>query len=181
MGYRNREIEKKYTVEAGSYNETVEALEGIFDYDRKIVDASKDYYWHAPTGMKADFGRLRFMPKGGGQMTIKYADRESNLNRVEIDVEVDDTNQAKKFMTQIMGEPCGSIYKKYHVLFLGDEHTTVSVYSVRGDPKKRVFVEVEATSESKLAALEKKIIDEGKVTIKHEPRALYQIFFKEEK
>jgi adenylate cyclase class IV len=175
MGYRNREIEKKFVVTGTTYAKTVEYLEEIFDFDRKIVDASKDYYWHASPTMKGDFARLRYMPgkDGGGQMTIKHADRESNLNRVEIDVQVDNPDQAKKFLVQMLGEPCGSIYKKYHVLFLGDEHTTVSVYSVRGDP--RVFVELEATSVSKLEALQKKI--GTALAMEQESRSLYQIFF----
>jgi len=179
MGYRNREIEKKFVVENANYAKTIELLEGIFDYDRKLVDASKDYYWHPQGGMKASFARLRYMPDGSGQMTIKYADRDSNLNRVEIDVKIDEPGQAKKFMTQLLGDPCGSIYKKYHVLFLGDEHTTISVYAVRGDKESRVFVEAEATSVSKLEALEKKIGDS--LILKHEPRSLYEIFFKEAK
>lgn len=175
MGYRNREIEKKFTAEIG-YKDATKLLESIFDYDRKIVNASKDYYWHPGPGMQASFIRLRYMPDGTGQLTIKHADRDTNLNRIEIDVATKEPDQAKKFLQQLVGEPCGSIFKKYHVLFMGDEYTTVSIYQVRGD--SRTFIEIEATSMAKLEALEKKVAADGKLVLTYEPRSLYEIFFK---
>lgn len=178
MGFRNREIEKKFIVKNKTYGQAAEYLESIFDFDRKIVNASKDYYWHALPNTKVSFVRLRYMPNGTGQMTTKYMDKDTNLNRVEIDVEIDDPDQGKRFMNQVFGDPCGSIYKKYHVLILGDEHTTVSIYSVRGDAG-RVFVELEAKS---LAALEKIEAKVGAdLELVYEPRSLYQIFFEKDK
>jgi adenylate cyclase class IV len=175
MGYRNRECEKKFTVVGSSYADAIEALEEAFDYDRRVINASKDYYWRPLEGMKVSFGRLRYMPNGTGQMILKHKDRGTNVNRVEIDVEVDDPDQGKEFMAQLLGEPCGSIYKKYHVLFLGDEHTTVSIYSVRGD-NGRVFVEVEAKTEAALERIEKRTAQAG-IRLEYEPRSLYEIFF----
>jgi adenylate cyclase class IV len=176
MGYGNREIEKKF-VALGELHLVSQSIERALGYPSTVIkDESGDLYWHPHKGMKADFVRLRFMPDGTGQLTTKRADRGSNTNRIEIDVEVVDPHQCEKFLSQILGESCGSVYKQYHVYFLDDKDTSVSVYQVQGDD--RVFVEVEAKSVSRVNQLIKQV--SCSVSMKLERRSLYQLFISKE-
>jgi adenylate cyclase class IV len=178
MGYRNREVEKKYVVEKTTMKITIENMRELLG---PVVDVlqngSKDFYWRTPKGCNADFIRLRNMPDGSAQLTVKHADKIGNTNRVEIDVEItkEQVPQTAKFLDQVFGKTNGSVYKEYYVFFLDDKDTTVSVYRVRGD--KRVFVELEARNLDGVNKLEKLIGE--KVILKYEPRSLYQIFIKD--
>jgi len=174
MGHKNREKEKKFVVPGVTLDESVAILKKIIpDCKRTIVDASRDYYWTPPREFNADFIRLRYMPDGTGELTIKQADRGGNTNRVEIDVEVKDPDQCKKFWEHAVGPVTGSVYKDYHVFFLDDdEHTTLSLYRVRGD--KRIFFEAEAKTIAQVDQLAKQV--GTAMTLEPESRSLYQIF-----
>ncbi len=176
MGYRNREIEKKFLAPGLTLEEGMAKIRSaLTEWDSILTDASRDYYW-SPRGLNADFIRLRYMPEGDGQLTIKQADKDGNTDRVEIDVRVDDPDQCRKLLEHLMGPPTGSIYKEYHVFFLDKRDTTISLYRVRGD--KRVFVEVEARTIERVERLEKLV---GTVmSLERELRSLYQIFVAKE-
>lgn len=121
---------------------------GILDV---VIGNAADLYWKAPAAGGADFVRLRKMSNSSneGQLTLKSTDKNDNVDRVEIDLDVD-YKQAKVLMLALHGDPLAEVTKKYHVFFL-DPHTTVSVYQIRDDD--RVFVEVEAKNKTKLAQL----------------------------
>lgn len=178
MGYRNREIEKKYVIDKKTtgYEDAKTQIKALLGkINRTIDESSRDYYWKPVKGQKGDFLRLRFMPDGSGQLTVKDADRGSNFNRVEIDVEVDDAAQCLEYQEYVHGDHYGSVFKSYYVMFLElDEHTTVSVYKVRGDTEGRIFVEIEAKTQARVEELNKLISKE--VPLTYEPRSLYQIF-----
>lgn len=176
MGYRNREIERKFILPDATYEGAIQTVAQVLGTWESIIDdASRDYYWKVPQNLNADFLRLRFMPAGTGQLTIKQADRGDNTNRVEFDVEVTEPEHCRKMLTHLMGEPTGSIYKQYYVFFLENQDTTVSIYRVRGD--KRIFCEVEARTLARVEQLVKQI--GAKMTMTPETRSLFQIFMEE--
>lgn len=156
MGYRNREIEIKLLVENSSklplVKETVEdwvkSMYPDFDY---VIGNATDLYWYAPDHGKGDFVRLRRMSNSNAQITMKGTDKDDITNRIEIDLEVDDYKQARILMEGLHGEPIERVKKKYHVYFLENDDTTISVYQVAKDP--RVFVEIEARTKKRVREL----------------------------
>jgi adenylate cyclase class IV len=174
MGWKNREIERKFVVPGSSLDQCIENVKKVLsNWDHDIHEASSDFYWRPLKGMKGDFIRVRFMPDGSGQLTVKEADRGENTNRVEIDVVVEDPNQCRKFWEHLIGPSTGAVCKEYKVFFLDkDETTTISVYRVRGD--KRIFLEVEAKTLAEVDRLVKLI--EKAVTLNPETKSLYQLF-----
>ena len=180
MGYKNREIEKKYVVANSrlTFKKVCDLVEGLFEKASFLEKgSSKDFYWHSPRPSAADFISLRNMPNGTGQLTLKRADRGSNINRIEIDVEVQDPKQTRKFLAQLLGSPIGTIHKDYSALFIDDHDTNVSVYKIKGNPK--VFIEIEARSLSLVNKISKLI--SSVIEMRQEKRSLYQLFFKEKK
>lgn len=153
MGYRNREIEVKMLA-AGikGLSTIVERIERALKGETQevIIGNAADLYWKAPRSGEADFVRLRRMSNASneGQITLKATDKGSNVDRVEIDLHVDDYKQARTLMLALHGEPMEEVTKKYHVYFLENADTTVSVYQIRGDD--RVFVEVEARTQKRV-------------------------------
>jgi len=148
MGYKNREIELKLLLTSGqSYNKLLEALddhlESFYSESETISARASDQYWDAPDQATADFIRLRKKDSGkGGTITIKSTDKGNNVDRVEIDVDIEDYKQGLALLTALYGPPREKVTKKYHVLFLENEHTNYSIYQV--DKDKRLFLEVEA-------------------------------------
>jgi hypothetical protein len=177
MGFKNREIEKKFTVPGVTYKQSVSIIKKMLSGIKEINGVSMDYYWNAPKGVKADFLRLRYMPEDTGQLTVKYSDRKTTLDRVEVDVTVTETSQAHEFLTQLFGPAQGRIYKSYWVLIMDEKDTTVSVYQIKDDP--RVFVEIEARSVSKVDRIEQKI--RKTLNLERELRSLYKVFLSKEK
>jgi adenylate cyclase class IV len=184
MGYKNREIEKKFIVLDAkiTFNQACAIVQDVLKIamGRELFDAkdydknnSKDLYWASHNPAAADFIRLRRMPDGTGQLTLKRSDRGSNLNRIEIDVEVPDPEQTGKFLKQLFGKPLGSLHKDYFVLFIDENDTNVSVYKIRGNPL--VFVEIEARTLSKVNKVTKLV--SSAIRMKQERRSLYQLFF----
>lgn len=170
MGWKNREIEKKFVVE-GSLKKAIAAVSKAIIWDSEISDASHDYYWHSKDGLNADFLRLRYMPSGSGELTLKQADRGTNTNRVEIDVEVSDPDQCRALLRHLLGPSAGTVFKRYHVFFIRGG-ATVSLYQVRGD--RRVFLEVEARSLRGVNLITERL--RTVLRTKVEQRSLYQIF-----
>lgn len=158
MGYNNREIEFKMEVQGTKrMSEVVRKLRGHLNERSALIGSSVDVYWslnhlrRRKLGIKGDFVRVRCMEDGTGQMTVKEQDRNTYCDRVEIDVQTKDPRSAVDFLGHVFGDPAGAIAKSYHVFFLENNHTTVSVYQVKGD--ERVFIEVEATNARRAAKL----------------------------
>ena len=162
MGYRNREIEFKLEARGSKgMASVVKDLAGKLGESRVLIGASVDVYWSLTPFQKkklklrGDFIRVRCMENGGGQMTVKEEDKKSYTNRVEIDVATKDPKSACTFLSHVLGNPTGAVNKAYHVFFMEDDHTTVSVYQVKNDG--RVFLEVEAKSMRAAAKLLSKV------------------------
>jgi adenylate cyclase class IV len=160
MGYKNREIEAKLVVTSShGYQDLLKALESFLDVyypDYETISSkASDYYWNAPKQSNADFIRIRKQDSGrGGTITIKSTDKSDNLDRVEIDLDVSDFKQGLTLMTSLYGEARAKVQKKYHALFLENKHTNYSIYQITGD--KRVFLEIEAKTVSRLIELVEK-------------------------
>lgn len=156
MGYKNRELEVKldlvdgqgYAATCAFVESVVQKLSPVYTVtDDMVIGNATDLYWNAPRAGIGDFVRLRQTSKGA-QITLKATDKGNNVDRVEIDLEVDDYKQAKALMFALHGDPKAKVTKAYQVYFLENNHTNISVYQVQKD--KRVFVEVEATSRKRL-------------------------------
>lgn len=181
MGLKNREVEIKLLVEdiktLPPVVAKIQALwETMSEEGEVLVGNASDFYWDTPNKSPADFGRLRKRSKGngGGQLTIKSTDKKDNIDRVEIDLDVDDHAQAYAFMTGLMGEPVAKVTKKYHVFFLEDEHTNISVYQIRGDD--RVFVEIEAKTLKRVIQILNKVTESTGYEYKWIKSSVYQMF-----
>ncbi|MEM4379122.1 MAG: CYTH domain-containing protein [Thermoplasmatales archaeon] len=157
MGFKNREIELKLQlVTDQSYNKLLESLEQhlevYYPEYETIHSKAADYYWDVPKSAEADFIRLRKKDSGkGGTITIKSTDKGSNVDRAEIDVDIEDFKQGLALMTALYGSPKEKVNKKYHVLFLENDHTNYSIYQIEKD--RRIFLEIEARSGKRVAEL----------------------------
>ena len=182
MGYKNREIEVKLLVKGITSLKTVNNhLEKMFpDPEDLVIGKSKDVYFHPPVGSEVDFARVRFFPdRDGGQLTIKASDKGNNVDRIEVDVEVKDCDQAVKFLNHLLGrEPTGTLTKRYIVYFLDKRDTTVSLYQLVGD--SRVFLEVEARSMAKVDKLLKELENILPYELERVNSSLFQLFVEEE-
>lgn len=166
MGYKNREIEIKLLVTGYNYQTACDFVESTVKklypkYDTEddfVVGNATDIYWPAPRDGVGDFVRLRKTSKGG-QITLKSTDKGSNLDRVEIDLEVEDYKQAKELMLSLHGKPQATVTKKYNVYFLESEFTNVSVYQVKGDG--RIFIEVESKTKGRLKEIIKELLKDA--------------------
>jgi adenylate cyclase class IV len=179
VGYNNREIELKLEVKnAKSIEDVSKRLEKIFNYTKSIKGKSKDVYWETGDNSKADFVRLRLYPDSSPQVTVKYTDKGTNFDRVEIDLNVDSAKNAVHLINSLFGKPKGSIVKEYQVYFLDEEDSNISVYKVKDDP--RVFIEIEARTK-------KKVLDISKSVKKYSPelktflvgKSLFELFIEE--
>ncbi len=179
MGWGNREVEIKLQVlNDFTFNQVSSQLRDFYGdiCDRIISGASKDIYFKAPRASKADFVRVRYGTRDElSQITLKYSDRGTNKNRVEIDVEVSDPDQAEVLLKYCLGKPVGKIKKKYHVYFLND-YDNVSCYQIDGDD--RVFIEIEAKTRKKVDKLRKELTSTF-LDLKVINKSLYQLFLKE--
>ena len=97
MGYKNREIEVKLKISSNritrvNINNIAQIIEQSLIHYRKVSGNSTDIYYHSPFDTDA-FIRLR---KSGSnsEMTTKIKDRNTNINRVEIDLQIKDPKQA---------------------------------------------------------------------------------------
>ena len=177
MGYKNREVEIKLMANSSSLPNVmrdveawVESINPVLDY---LEGNATDLYWDAPERGKGDFVRLR-RNSTNAQITMKGTDKGDIINRIEIDLEVEDYKQSKILMEALHGEPVEKVKKKYHVFFLENDDTTISIYQVAKDD--RVFVEVEARTKTRVKALVKSLMSYSKYRYDWINSSLYNIF-----
>lgn len=185
MGYKNREIEWKLLTEGATTMAPVDrvvhsVLKSHIPFCKPIIKGcAADTYFCPPEEARADFVRVRELdePDEHGcraQITLKYSDKDGNVNRVEIDLGVSDPEQAIRLLTYMLGDPLGRVTKHYTVYFLENVHTTVSVYKVMKD--KRVFVEVEATSAKRVAEVTDWLRVDGGLKFERVKTSLFDMF-----
>ena len=177
MGNRNREIESKWfsTLTMEELRARLEAGMGK-RLDDVVAAQGIDTYWAISDSKFIRVRAREGTPQGACQMTVKSKDRESNQNRVEIDVDCSSpTEQTIKLLTAAMGEPTGALSKRYWVYWLrgADEHTNISLYTIKGHDG--TFVEFEASTKAKLEEIESKYLPYlGSIVAK--PKSLYELF-----
>lgn len=175
MGHKNREIEVKMLVKGCKSLKKIEKhCISMFTPLHVISDQRTDYYWSAPA---TDFVRVRQMErskKGYGQMTVKKTDRGDNFDRLEIDLNIYDVNQAVKLKTAEYGKPPKKLKKRYTILFLDNVETNVSVYQI--DKDKRIFIEVESRNAKKVNKLVAILMSKLPFPLEVVKKSLYDIF-----
>jgi len=168
-------------VGVSEYQDMVDRIEDavghIGDSD-VIIGNATDLYWKAPVKGLADFVRLRKNPDGA-QITMKSTDRGDSIDRVEIDLEVDDYKQARELMLALHGEPMAEVTKRYHVFFLENRDTTISVYQIKNDD--RVFVEVEARNLRRLKQLVRLIATDRRTEYEWVSSSVFSMFVQKKK
>jgi adenylate cyclase class IV len=181
VGYKNREIELKLLAKnIKSIEDVAKKIEKVFNYKKTVCGKSKDVYWDPIKGCKADFVRLRNYPESWPEVTVKYTDRGSNFDRVEIDLSVESSKNATEIMKSLLGNPRGSITKEYQVYFLDDKDTNISVYKIEKD--SRIFIEIEARTKKKVLEVKNsllKYIPELELSVIE--KSLYEIFLNKKK
>ena len=204
MGLNNREIEVKLEVGAAhSLHEVNVALRQVLeelDVSRYLLGNSTDTYWSLPESVSGQFLRMRERD-GIRQITVKGVDRDSNLDRMEIDIDsTSESGTIRKLLLAALGNPVGRIEKTYHVYWLGrGKHTTVCCYTVSlpdtthleigldgrreevCSEHPRVFVEIETTNLDRLRELETKVqagLRRYNMSTERAPGSLYEMFLK---
>lgn len=171
MGYENKEIERKFIIQNKiSRQKAYSILYNNIYYIMNREDYSSDVYWHPVVGTDVDIIRVR--NDGVYEFTIKKSLSGDNTNRVEIDTIC--SNKIYASLNQLFGKPAGKITKNYLVLFLDNKDTSVSIYQVKGD--KRLFLEVEARTMSKVNKIHKQLA--RVFDLKQEYLSLYELFLK---
>ena len=162
----NREIERKFTVEGLTYEDALEALKRGFPC---TVDAtSYDLYWEAPN---VDFVRLR---ENSRELTVKVTDKGTVVDRIEENVKLERgaMKDCKRAMTLLYGKPL-KLVKEFAVF---EESTIICLYKVEGDPKNRVFLEVEADDIYMVDREVSYLINRLRFALTPVPYSLYQLF-----
>jgi hypothetical protein len=175
MGFRNREIEIKMLVKGcKSLLDLEKICISIFSPMHIIKDSRTDYYWPAPA---TDFVRVRQMEKnknGRGQMTVKKTDKGCNFNRLEIDLDILNVNQAIRLKTAEYGMSPKKLKKRYVILFLDNVETNISIYQIYKD--ERIFVEIESRNAKKVNNLVKLLKKNLPFDLENVKKSLYDIF-----
>lgn len=186
MSYRNREIESKLILQSVTLQATNAILNELYGESKSklLFGSSIDTYWTIPAGMggKADFIRARERD-GIVELTTKGKDRNTNLNRMEIDVKcVSSIDTVHAFVKSLVGEYQGTVSKTYYVYWL-NKNDTVCCYTVQfedGRPDyQHVIIEVEASHTAAMLALEATVLDKFRslgYTIDRAPGSLYEMF-----
>jgi hypothetical protein len=176
MGFNNREKEIKLLVEGCADRKKIDKLCRKLFRPVHTVDNKQrtDYFWTSP---KCNFYRVRQMGdkiSGPGQTTVKKCDKGDNVDRLEIDVDVDNALQAIKQKTADTGKKPDTVCKIYSVLFLDDKETNISVYQVAND--KNVFIEVEARNLRQVNQIVNSLKDLLPYNLRQIKNSLYEMF-----
>ncbi len=144
MGFRDREIEKKFHTPIEDLEFLVRRL-GL-DNANIVSGGSTDHYWAIPHDTSA-FARLR-EHEDHFEMTVKKEDQGHYSNRIEIDLKMQPTfiGTIIAYHDVAFGPRTGTIRKVYKVTQIGEtKWETLSLYRihVNGFPVPGTFIEVE--------------------------------------
>lgn len=179
MGYRGREIETKLLVRGSSILDVNKVLADVLAdlHPVERIGSSIDTYWTIHDGrVEGDFLRVRERD-GIRQITVKGKDRDSNLNRIEVDIDsTSPTHVIHRLVRCLLGRQAGVVTKKYTVWELESEYDTVCSYVVDGlDP---IVVEVEARTEAAMLKVESLVMEaliEAGADVQRAPGSLYEM------
>ena len=145
---KNREIETKL-VTAASFHNVETILSQMLESPMIIYEGiGTDYLWDvAGSTAKADVLRLRANLGQNGEITIKKKDKESNLNRYEVNIEISDETLGLEILTALHGEPTAVLQKRY-VVYMDEKRPNLmySIYNILGS-QLGTIIEIESTNE----------------------------------
>lgn len=176
MSYRNREIETKLIIRDRDLATVNAWLQHWIGHMTKMISGkSTDTYWAVNNpDVTADFIRIRDLGNSA-QLTVKGKDRGTNLNRLEIDVDVESSlSKVTRLVQALLGKPSGTINKEYYVYWL-DEHTNISCYQVTEPAYPHIIVEIEGITEERVLELESSMIRSWGDKIERAPGSLYEM------
>jgi CYTH domain-containing protein len=148
-GVETREIEKKFLIN------TKKSLTKIFselivvygDYISGVtVGSGTDYFFSVD---KASILRVREYDEGGGEVTVKTTDKDTIVDREEINIKLstaNDVKMAKLLISKLHGEPTYTVWKKYMIVWLEMLQGNVVIYQTDLKNHKGLILEVEAKS-----------------------------------
>lgn len=146
MGFRDREIERKFHTDSLSFQGMGLVLSHLLKKSPYVEGESTDHYWKISNDRNS-FSRLR-EHEDHYEITIKKEDNGTYSDRIEIDLKLQPTSRDSVIAYQeiAFGPSVGYINKKYAVYFLGSKWDTVSFYEIKVKGKKipGIFIEVEA-------------------------------------
>jgi hypothetical protein len=165
MGFKNREIEKKFTLTGADLNWVTMEIDKIMraeSHVRRFGSSNDTYFTVGDPNVVADFARVRERD-GIRQLTVKGKDKGSNDDRVEIDIDcTSPTSTILKFFTALLGPTAGIVGKSYYVWETSaSEYDTVTAYTVDTDEslKNSVILEFEARTMAGVERLERLVLD----------------------
>lgn len=178
----SREIEKKWKLQGETLGSVSKALLNSCGYHEVKLDLildcqTSDYYWSLGQdrflrlrdswGLTSD-GFSRVLK----EVTLKKKDRGSNVDRLEYNLGISDSQTAYKIYTEVHGEPVGEITKKEFIVFTRDG-AIISVAEIEGD----LYLEVEAKNESQVDQYAHFLLQPFKYS--WEERSLFEIYIRE--
>lgn len=161
---RNREIESKWLVKDTTLEVVRKELEEILGDTvvKSVLGTSTDTYWIPGPDAEAQFVRLRERDDDVRQITVKARDKDSNINRLEVDVNaISEKTTIKRLLNALFSKAAGTVTKQYRVYWSTPDHrTNVSAYTVLEDvgPYPHTFIECETISIEKLTEMDEQII-----------------------
>lgn len=184
MNKTDREIEQKFYVDGVDYTELCRRVDLALGFNGILLTTSlhcstMDYYWRISDGKTlrlrdswghTDDGFSRSLK----EVTLKSKDKGNNLDRLELNLGVLDSQTAYSILESIHGKPVGRINKdKEYVVFTRDG-AVISVALVNDE----LFLEVEG--ESFLHVNQYVGLIQQEVTLQPETRSLFEIFISRE-
>jgi len=148
-----REIEKKWlVVSRGSYSRLEKRFVEWYLKQRMVPPGSIlfaetiDDYWLTPG--KGDFVRLRSSrgrrlngdKSSLKEITVKHKDKGSNLDRLEINVEVEKVLDTRALLRTVLGTPLGRIHKLKEAIIFDEDKVVASIAELEDG---RIWIEVE--------------------------------------
>lgn len=154
MSRNNREIEVKLQLTGLSLEEVNAKVNHLLGptVRKKLHGRSTDRYWPLIGQEGRGFVRSRMMDRDLNCLTVKVKDRDTNLNRKEIDIYTTDPySKLVQFCRSLAGKEEGTVEKEYYVYWPTSENLpNYSVYQITGDAET-VYIEIEAENEEELA------------------------------
>jgi len=141
-----REIEKKYIAVGYRMYHIIREIEDLLkdEITGTTKGSGKDYFFESS---KADVVRVRnYDDLPGGQLTVKKNDKGGIVDRLEINVALNDqqaVDDSLQLMRALHGTEVAAVWKTYKILWLDRINTNISIYKTDIAMDECVIIEVE--------------------------------------
>lgn len=185
---REREIEQKFRVSPNvtgmDFNELCRRTDLALGFQGIPIDftlycSTMDYYWKVGEGKTlrlrdswghTDDGFSRSLK----EVTLKSKDKGNNLDRLELNLGVLDSQTAFSLLNHVHGKPIGVIHKDNEYVIFTKDQAVISIADVDGE----LYLEVEG--ENFHHVNEYVTMIEREVTLVPETRSLFEIYVAKE-